>query len=378
MRRSSGGPQRGDPVAWTWLAAAEGPHRRAGVALPRQVPAPAACLPRSCPRFSSPATGCRSYCGASRTIWRPPEAAWTRVRNWTVWYVRWRASCPRSSRRSFWPSARSSASGLAIVAQVDRLLVSWLGEQPGASLQLLRGIPGNVTTEMDLKLWEVARAIGADPASRAGLPGVEPCRGRRGLPARAACLPSPRQAVAGFLPEYGMRGPGEVDLGRPRWDDDPGAILQTIAGYLDLKDPAQAPDAVFARGARQSAELLAEYQARLRRTRFGFIKAHLLGEAVRRMRLLTADPRIPQVRHHPLPLPVPQGAAAPRRVAGGPRPAGPGGRHLLPDAGAGEAVGGRRRARSWPRWRPRCGRPRGRAAPTTSRKRPGRAHRASC
>lgn len=47
------------------------------------------------------------------------------------------------------------------------------------ALELTRSLPRNVTTEMDLALWEVAATAAADPASRAalaGTPGPEPAR----------------------------------------------------------------------------------------------------------------------------------------------------------------------------------------------------------
>ena len=70
----------------------------------------------------------------------------------------------------------------------------------GALQEVLRGLPNNVTTEMDLDLWSLAAAIRNDPASAAvfggsriardgpALPGGRPAR-RRAV--RAAGLPGP-------------------------------------------------------------------------------------------------------------------------------------------------------------------------------------------
>ncbi len=44
----------------------------------------------------------------------------------------------------------------AMLPMLDRRLVEWLGEKPGMALQLMRGLPNNVTAEMNLKLWAVA------------------------------------------------------------------------------------------------------------------------------------------------------------------------------------------------------------------------------
>jgi rifampicin phosphotransferase len=49
---------------------------------------------------------------------------------------------------------------------VDGWLRDWLGESPGAALQLMRGLPGNVTMEMNLKLWDTAQHIRADSSTK--------------------------------------------------------------------------------------------------------------------------------------------------------------------------------------------------------------------
>ncbi len=39
-------------------------------------------------------------------------------------------------------------------------------------------------------------------------------------------------ALDAFLDRYGMRGPAEIDISRPRWRDEPASILRTVAGNL--------------------------------------------------------------------------------------------------------------------------------------------------
>ena len=98
--------------------------------------------------------------------------------------------------------------------------------------------------------------------------------------------PVAQQALAAFLAEYGMRAVAEIDLGRPRWREDPASILQTLQSYLQIEDPALAPD-VVSTGARADAErLAATYVAQVRRTRFGPLRARVLAAAIRRLRLL--------------------------------------------------------------------------------------------
>ncbi len=175
---------------------------------------------------------------------------------------------------------------------LDRWLAAWLGEKPGAALQLMRGLPNNATTEMDLNLWAVAQTIRADPSALAGMrtPGIEALveAYRQGkLPATA------QQAIDEFLQGYGMRAVAEIDLGRPRWRDDPMPILQTLLGYLQLEDANLAPDVVFKRNKERAEQLAARYLARARQLRFGWLRAKLIGGIIRRMRALSGLREVP-------------------------------------------------------------------------------------
>ena len=111
---------------------------------------------------------------------------------------------------------------------------------------VLRGLPNNVTTEMDLELWQLAVTIGANAASRE----VFLAHGPRELAAlyKAGSLPAVAQTgLHGFLDRYGHRAVAEIDLGMPRWSEKPDHILGMISNYLHVADPEQAPDRQFAR-----------------------------------------------------------------------------------------------------------------------------------
>ena len=115
---------------------------------------------------------------------------------------------------------------------------------------VLRGLPDNVTTEMDLALWSLAQEIRADRDAAATVRSVSTDE----LAERyhAGALPAVAQrGLAAFLKQYGHRAVAEIDLGMPRWSEDPRHILGVIASYLQVEDAEQAPDAVFARGERR-------------------------------------------------------------------------------------------------------------------------------
>jgi pyruvate,water dikinase len=168
---------------------------------------------------------------------------------------------------------------------VDSRLVEWLGMQPGAVFQLVRGLPGNVTSEMDLRLWAQAQAIRADAAARDFVL-TQPVEGLVEAYERHELPPTAQRALDTFMQQYGMRGVGEIDFGRPRWRDDSAPIVQTIQNYLRQGDPDLAPDVMFARGAAESERLAAEWVAQVRLTRFGALRARLLGLAIDRLRKL--------------------------------------------------------------------------------------------
>ncbi len=121
--------------------------------------------------------------------------------------------------------------------------------------EVLRSLPHNVTTEMDLELWAAATRIRADAASVAALAGPPPPE----LP------PVLARELAGFLRRHGHRAVAEIDVGMPRWSDDPAYVLGVLANYLRLDDPDRAPDALFARGALAADAAVARVVARVRR-----------------------------------------------------------------------------------------------------------------
>ncbi|HEY2724392.1 MAG TPA: PEP/pyruvate-binding domain-containing protein [Pseudonocardiaceae bacterium] len=149
--------------------------------------------------------------------------------------------------------------------------------------EVLRSLPHNVTTEMDLELWALATESRADPESAAALRDTPPAqlaaRFLRGeLPAAL------HRGLAGFLGKHGHRAVAEIDLGMPRWSDDPTYVLGVLANYLRLDQPVQAPDAQFARG-RRAAEATVErvVGAVRRRSR---LRAVAVRVALRRVRQL--------------------------------------------------------------------------------------------
>ena len=111
-------------------------------------------------------------------------------------------------------------------------------------LEVTRALPHNVTTEMDLALWQVARTVRDDPESSRLVADLSPAE-LADRYASGGLSPAVTAALDGFLAAYGMRGIGEIDLGRPRWSDDPADVLATVQRYQDIPED-QSPPAQFA------------------------------------------------------------------------------------------------------------------------------------
>lgn len=163
------------------------------------------------------------------------------------------------------------------------LLTEVAGEENrGLALEVTRGLPGNVTTEMDLALWATASTIQADAQAaelfrNADAPQLASRYLKGDLPEAA------QRALADFLERYGMRGVGEIDLGQPRWREEPTPVIRTLQSYLQI-DPQSAPDAVFARGAQAAQEAIEKLAATARRQPGGWLREKLARGAARRVR----------------------------------------------------------------------------------------------
>jgi pyruvate,water dikinase len=159
-----------------------------------------------------------------------------------------------------------------ILPRVGSLLIAGVGSF-GLAMRLLgdlatrdeldavrRALPNNPTTEMDLGLWRLAHAARGDPPSAAALRDQTP----EELAKEYAAGRLPRvlqRGLQAFLAEYGHRAVAEIDLGLPRWSEDPTPLLAHLVNYLQLDVEAPSPETQFAAAAAQ-AERTVETLAR--------------------------------------------------------------------------------------------------------------------
>ena len=207
-----------------------------------------------------------------------------------------------------------AAAGLVSYNLAARLLRGVASEDEMRTV--LRGLPFNPTTEMDLELWAIARRTRDDPPSRAALADRPPVELSADFRRRA--LPPPLQReLETFLTRYGHRAIAEIDLGLPRWSDDPSHLLGAIANYQRLDAAALAPDEQFARGAREADATIDKMLSRIHGPR-----RFLARKFLRRVRALAGVREAPKfnivrVFAHGRAILAPVGAAlaADRRIA---------------------------------------------------------------
>ncbi|HEY6409834.1 MAG TPA: PEP-utilizing enzyme, partial [Ktedonobacteraceae bacterium] len=156
---------------------------------------------------------------------------------------------------------------------------------------VLRALPHNPTTEMDLELWALAQRMQTDPLVTQHLQDMPPEQLAQEY--HAGTLPSLLQReLEGFLHVYGHRGIAEIDIGLPRWSEDPTHIFGVIANYLQLKNPELAPDVQFRRGAQEAEAMVAELIRRAHHK--GWLRGQLVRFFLKRVRILAGLREMPK------------------------------------------------------------------------------------
>ena len=209
-------------------------------------------------------------------------------------FDRWLVVAPARIAPGIFPLALA---GMLSYAAVGRLLGPRVRPE---ELQLLtRGLANNPTTEMDLALWTLAADVRADPESRAALD-ASPA-GDLASSFRSGTLPPRLQGgLRDFLGRYGFRGVGEIDLGVPRWSEDPAHLLGALANYVRLDNPELAPDVQFARGRREAEAMAAVLVGRVRGPRRRLLRFFL--SRLRALMGLREQPKFELIRRVFTPL----------------------------------------------------------------------------
>lgn len=125
---------------------------------------------------------------------------------------------------------------IMIVMSSSTLLKRILAEHadPADLAAIQSGLEGNVTTEMDLEVGDLADIARENPAIVVAFEDED----MDSLLSRIQAIPGNERFLAAldeFLEKYGVRAPGEIDVARTRWLDDPTPLLLVMRG--NLKNP---------------------------------------------------------------------------------------------------------------------------------------------
>ena len=155
---------------------------------------------------------------------------------------------------------------------------------------IFRGLSGNVTTDMDLVVGDLADLARKSPelARHLSQSSADALKTVADLPGG----PDFMKAWVQFMARYGMRGPSEIDISRPRWADAPDSIFQVLVGNLQHGEAGRhrAQHRRMAADGQAAADNLV---AAARYGPLGFLRAALARRLVRVTRSLMA------VREHP-------------------------------------------------------------------------------
>lgn len=180
--------------------------------------------------------------------------------------------------------------GLGLQAVVKKLL----GEHATSEdiQTVLRGLPHNVTIEMDLELWKLAQRLRADARTVQFLQET-PLEQQVQAYREKTLPPALQQGLADFLRVYGHRAVAEIDMGLPRWSEDPTHILGVLANYLQLTRPELAPDIQFQRSQREAEAMVTELTRRARK-HGGWLRGKLVQYCLRQVRELGGLRELPK------------------------------------------------------------------------------------
>jgi rifampicin phosphotransferase len=135
-------------------------------------------------------------------------------------------------------SHQAVMTGMEATWWLNDQLQEWLGEKNAADT-LTQSVPNNVTSEMGLALLDVADEIRPHPEVVAFLQQADDDGFLDELPTLAGGQEA-RDAIQSWLDRYGMRGPGEIDITRPRWSERPTMLLPMLLGNIRNFEPGAA------------------------------------------------------------------------------------------------------------------------------------------
>jgi pyruvate,water dikinase len=155
-------------------------------------------------------------------------------------------------------------------AWINENMKQWLGETNVADT-LAQSVPNNITSEMGLALLDVADVIRPYPEVIDYLHHAKDDSFLEGM-GKLTGGPAAKDAIEAYLDKYGMRCAGEIDITRPRWRENPLALVPMILNNLKNFEPG-AGKKKFEQGRQEALSKEQEILARLEQLPGGKRKA---------------------------------------------------------------------------------------------------------
>lgn len=179
--------------------------------------------------------------------------------------------------------------GIIARSKIERLVRKWLDEELNPAVH--KSPPGNVTSEMGLKIGDLADIARDYPEVAKYLERADDSRFYEGLKevnggdvfkAELDC----------FMEKFGMRAQGEIDIARTRYKDAPTILVPSILSHMRSNSPNEHRKR-FEQGANEANEAIESLLTRVRETE-GARKAGKLSRLIRLYRNMTGIRELPK------------------------------------------------------------------------------------
>ena len=171
--------------------------------------------------------------------------------------------------------------GVYAVSWLNEKMEKWLGEKSAAD-SLSKSVATNVTSEMGLALLDVADVVRQYPAVMKYFQHAHDETFFEDL-AKLEGGTVVSQSIGTYLEKYGMRCPGEIDITRPRFSEQPTALVPMLLSNIKNFEPG-AHNTIFEQGLREGKQREQDLLKRLEQLPGGNQKAKKTRKMISRLR----------------------------------------------------------------------------------------------
>ncbi len=183
------------------------------------------------------------------------------------------------ARRSGPQTTAAVMAGINASAWLNEKGWEWLGRRNVADV-LSQSVANNVTSRMGLRLLDLADVLRPYPQVIAYLRTADgSLEGLDSLPGGQRF----KEALDAYLEEYGMRCAGEIDITRPRWSEQPAALLSLLLSNLENFEAGEAQRR-FEKGEKEASQLAESLLRQLEELPEGAEKARQTREKISTLR----------------------------------------------------------------------------------------------